>query len=497
MPHRSFVVLLLLSLALPAAAQSQAINVFDLPRVQARYQQLQAQIQALFKERKYEDVQKLCEVGIKAIPVDPVNHYNLACALARQDKPDEAMKVLDKAVDLGFTNAEHIEKDPDLESLRDRDDFKAAVKKAAESDAKPTDFWRQKVKPALIEDRVAIVAEENTAWDTRIGVFRSFFHFGKDGPPKAEICKGFGETGDLLRKWYEEGTAAGNNGDLYDNHDSDHSNMNYDWFPQLTRIEFSDEPKRRQLHHGNQIAFLYNGPTIGNSSTALTSGAFWRSQPRLILTNPRGPVMLYVQYVSSHLYFYPEHRDHDPGHNGKDGGFGDVYAANTPYMIISQGSSGSDRVFMNAVAATLAAFRPEAKKQLIKTGTLMNAVQMIFRMSNKQVEKLDDYLTGKAHPTVFDGTQLQPEKMVKLAHSITEGSLPPMVQLKVVEEDKGELGVDYFDAGEREKIFDTPCAIARTFRTKEKWRRMVVSAEASKDVTQLAPGQQPKQLTYH
>ena len=55
--------------------------------------------------------------------------------------------------------------------------------------------------------------------------------------------------------------------------------------------------------------------------------------------------------------------------------YGDVYPANTPYVITSQGSSGSDQVFLSAVACTLAAFRPETKELLVRTGTLMPTVQ--------------------------------------------------------------------------------------------------------------------------
>jgi hypothetical protein len=31
-----------------------------------------------------------------------------------------------------------------------------------------------------------------------------------------------------------------------------------------------------------------------------------------------------------------------------------------------------------------------------------------------------------------------------------------MVQLDIIEEDRGRLSVDYFDAAEHEKLFDTP-----------------------------------------
>jgi hypothetical protein len=320
-------------------------------------------------------------------------------------------------------------------------------------------------------------------------MFRALVNFPAVADP-LPIAKGLGEAGDLLRKWHAEKTAAGNHGDLYDNHDSDHSNMNFAALPQLTRVEFSEAAKQRNLHHGAQLSFLYNAPTIGNSSTALTSGPFWRSQPRLILTRPAGAGRLHLQYRANQLYFYPEHRDHDPGHNGEAGGYGDLYPANTPYMIISQGSSGSDRPFMNAVAQTMAAFRPEVKAQLVKAGLLMPTVQMIFRRSNRQVSEPEDYLSGKAHPTVFEGKQLDVVSMVKLAHGMTTESTPPLVQIQATEEDQEVVGRDYFDTGERERMFDTPCAIARVVKSTKYQRRMVISAQASRDL-------HGKPLTYH
>jgi hypothetical protein len=140
--------------------------------------------------------------------------------------------------------------------------------------------------------------------------------------------------------------------------------------------------------------------------------------------------------------------------------------------------------------ATLAALRPEVKRDLAASGTLMPTLQMIFRTSNRPVAKPEDYLTGKAHPTAFEGSQVDAEKMVTLAHDIKPEVLPPMVQLKVLEEDVGVVGRDYFDVGPRERLFDTPCAIARIVKSTKYEHRMVVSAEGSKDIRK-AP------LTYH
>lgn len=493
-------------------------NVFDLPQLQIRYALLQAKIKALLDQGNYAEAEQHCRAAAELVPYDPNVHYNLACVLARQGKTADALAGLEKAVELGFVDAEHIRGDEDLASLREEERFAKAVEAARTAKPDPGQGWKYQVEPAPIVDGVATVDEKNTAWDPRLGVFRSLFKFDAVPPPSGPAeerpaepasepaaepasepaaqpslpppIKGFGEVGELVDAWWSEGTAAGNRGDLYDNHDSDHSNMNYGMFPQLARIEFGEGPKSRGFHHGLQIRFLYNGVTIGNSSTAITSGPIWRSQARLAVSNPRSAALLYVQYRANHLYVYPEHRDHDPG-PGDGKGHGDVFPVNTPYLIVSQGSSGSDRVFLQAVAATLAAFRPEVKAELVRTGTLMPAVQMIFRRSNKMVAAEEDYLTGKAHPTVFDGNQLDAAAMVKAAHEVAKDALPPMVGLKVVEEDQPRPGRDYFAAeGQGETLFDTPCAIARVVRTVRYERRMVVSAEPSADTA-------GRPLTFH
>ncbi len=208
-------------------------------------------------------------------------------------------------------------------------------------------------------------------------------------------------------------------------------------------------------------------------------------------TDPGVALLQYLQYVNRHLYVYPVHVDNNPGHNGAGGkGYGDVVPANTPYLLLSQGSSGSDIVFLDALVATLAAFRPEVKRELAAAGTLVPTLQMIFRASNKTVAQPDDYLTGTAHPTAFEGSQVDAEKMVTLAHSMTTEALPPLVQLKIVEEDRPVVGRDYFDVGPREHLLDTPAAIARVVKSSAYARRMVLGAEASKDL-----GAKP--LTFH
>lgn len=61
-------------------------------------------------------------------PKMPHLWYNLACALARQDKADEAMQALAQAVSVGWSDASHILDDDDLTTLRQREDFQELVK---------------------------------------------------------------------------------------------------------------------------------------------------------------------------------------------------------------------------------------------------------------------------------------------------------------------------------------------------------------------------------
>jgi hypothetical protein len=293
------------------------------------------------------------------------------------------------------------------------------------------------------------------------------------------IAVGGGEVGDLLRRWYSKGTAAGNVGDYYDNRDKGHSRLKMDLYPQLQMIEYTEEEIRAGQNYGLQTKILPN-VVFGNSSTSAPperSG----SNVRSYYSDPRGIQFLFQQYARNNLYIYPEHRDHDPGHNGIDG-YGDLFPTNTPYVIVSQGSSGSDRPFMQMLPYVLAAFRPEVKRKLIESGLLIPTIQMIMRITSKHLESPDEYLTGKAHPTVFEGRYIDTKKMIEMAHEITLSSIPPIVVLNVIEEDTPLKGVDYFEPELTEHLADTPAVIARVFRGSNYFRKITVSAEQSGDI---------------
>ena len=120
-----------------------------------------------------------------------------------------------------------------------------------------------------------------------------------------------GPTGDLLRKWWVEKTAAGNTGDWYDNRDEAHSDLDTKPYPQLSRFLYTPEDKKARANWA--AARVIRPPvTFGNSSTSAppTLGG---SNPRQYYGSPKGISFLFEQYTKNNLYIYPEHKDYDPG----------------------------------------------------------------------------------------------------------------------------------------------------------------------------------------
>ncbi len=462
----------------PPPEAKAAPLVFDLPGIDRQRAASAMQSVALIKAGKLAEAQTLLEKAIQQPELDvPVLQYNLACVLALQSKIEPALVQLERAVKSGILDLKLLDQDTDLVELRKSPRFAEIRKLAETSRQNPPVSAVLPVQPRKVEGGIAQVDPLNTQWRPELGLMIVQHEFPPPDP-HLEISKQGGVVGDLLRQWAKEGTAAGLHGVLYDNHDRDHSNMSYDQFPQLARVEYSQEAKQRGLDFGLQVHFGHSAPLIGNASVAMTSGPFWRSMTRLAMSQEATARVQLLHYLQNQLYFYPEHNDHDEN-------YGDVFHANTPFVVTSQGSSGSDREFMDACMATTAAFQPETQKKIFQAGLLAPTLQMILRRSLKGIETPENYLTGAAHPSVFDGTTLNPEGMVRLAHSIAPVELPPLALLNVELEALGRPGIDYFEAGPAEAIFTTPVAISRMVRSTAKTRSLTVSAAQSKDFNNL------------
>ena len=86
----------------------------------------------LFKVGKYDECKRLLK---KILRTDPDNfhaYYNLACIHALNGKPDEAIRNLDIAVEKGYSNFRHMERDIDLKSLHNKPAYKKLLARREE-----------------------------------------------------------------------------------------------------------------------------------------------------------------------------------------------------------------------------------------------------------------------------------------------------------------------------------------------------------------------------
>ncbi|MFV2051358.1 hypothetical protein ACEWPJ_01080 [Aliiroseovarius sp. YM-037] len=273
----------------------------------------------------------------------------------------------------------------------------------------------------------------------------------------------------LLRRLLVQGKAAGFAGLLYDNRDRGHSALPPDLFPGLTRVTYGPELQASDIGYGLAGQLLFPVPTLGNSSTALTDGPAPRSLPRQAMTSASGPSNAFRAYAANHLYVYPEHRDHDAA---------DLFPANWPYTVTTQGSSGSDQPFLRALLMSVAAFRPETRQRLKEENLIAPTLQMLLRRNQTGVYDAENYLLGATHPTVFDAARLSPERMISHAAALLPEDIPPMVRLRV-EEDTFSTSAGLANLSER--LFTTPAAVARVWRGFDTPREMVISANGTVD----------------
>ncbi len=157
-------VLALLGFAAPARADDPTPE-----DKQARANMLEAEVMKAFAEKRYEDAEKTCREQIALVPKDEGPHYNLACALARQGKAEAAVAELKEAVALGFTDADHLEADSDLDSIREAKGYADVVKAAKEAQAKAIANSYEPPEDVKGVKTVEGAPENGLRWRLRIG----------------------------------------------------------------------------------------------------------------------------------------------------------------------------------------------------------------------------------------------------------------------------------------------------------------------------------------
>jgi thiol-disulfide isomerase/thioredoxin len=139
-PRTSAWSLLLLLLLFAAACRGEEPPIPTDP-AKIRHDLLAVDALKALDEGRPADAIPLLKEQAALAPDAPDPLYNLACAEARAGRADDALASLARAVDAGWTAAEHTGQDPDLDSLRGRPAFQALLARMERDAAAERALW--------------------------------------------------------------------------------------------------------------------------------------------------------------------------------------------------------------------------------------------------------------------------------------------------------------------------------------------------------------------
>jgi tetratricopeptide (TPR) repeat protein len=91
-----------------------------------------------------------------AVDLDPADHnsmYNIACIYSLQNKPEPALRWLERALDNGFSDFEHMKQDPDLDNIRESSEYREMIEAATREAPADEEADEKGAAPLLEEER--------------------------------------------------------------------------------------------------------------------------------------------------------------------------------------------------------------------------------------------------------------------------------------------------------------------------------------------------------
>ena len=449
----------------PAAEQSAPISIFDIPTIVEGQRAVAAVLQA----GDAAGALALLAALTKRYPDVGVFDYNLAALLAQASRPDEALQSLARAIEADLP-AGALEQDAAFDLLRGDPRFQDLVAAAGQK-RPPAQAKRNRPPSAEVGDDVAPVSAANTGWDPRFGVLRSLFHF-RDEPAAKSSAAARDRSPSRLNAWFRR-------------RDRGRQSRRSLRQPRPRPLD----PPAGALSAGCPHPLRRRGqeqPGLTAASTPLPLQRRHRRQ-RLARRHGRPAVAepaarcadrpgqhrrLFLQYAANHVYVYPEHRDHDPR-------LGDLFPANTPYVLISQGSSGSDQPLLDAVIAIFGGISPrgESLSRQQRTDRADGAVD--FSHGPKRDRQRRRLPERQGPPDRLRSAKPRVADMIEIAHGLKVEDVPPMVRCASPMKASAKSGREVFFPASGETLFNTPSAIARIIRSTAYDKRLVVNAGAN------------------
>ena len=383
-----------------------ALSLWDYPSRYLEHSRLRNQFVQATRSGDTAKMESVCRKGVELLPDDPTWHYNLACSLAYSPKRQtEAFDELEKAIDLGFRNAEAIRKDGDLARLSSDRRYEQLLEYAKEMARRPLLFGPMAAVDATgVFGRTVALGEQNLGWDFNGGYFLAHLKLAK-------------------------ASAGGNTGDLYMNRDAGHSVLNANSYPGITVLKLDQEGRSRGCDLDFPNLFVPY-PLFGNCSRANTQGPYWRSISRALMTTDSWRLKAMLRfYLSNQTWVFPANADVPPV-----GSHGDVFSSIAPYWIATAGQSFSDLPYLRAALEASRALPQPAKEEIVRRGLLAPTIQTLIRKSLRSVSNEVDYVSSRAHPTAFPANGVDVRRLVSAAGAMTVGAIPPLVVVAVTPE---------------------------------------------------------------
>lgn len=139
---------------------AERVSMWDMPDYAKRFFEIDAFQDWCNEDKKarYGEFEKACREAIALKIEPPIWYYNLACALAVQDKREEAFEALEQAVVAGYNKAGNAQSDNDFAAIADDPRFAALLQAM---DLPDLTGWQWAKKPAMIIDDTIELTEDN------------------------------------------------------------------------------------------------------------------------------------------------------------------------------------------------------------------------------------------------------------------------------------------------------------------------------------------------
>ena len=139
---------------------AERVSMWDMPDFAKRFFEIDAFQDWCNEDKKarYGEFEQVCREAIAMKIEPPLWYYNLACALAVQDKREEAIEALEQAVVAGYNKAVNAKSDSDFAAIADDSRFAKLLQVMDLPDLKG---WQWANKPAMVVDDVVELTEDN------------------------------------------------------------------------------------------------------------------------------------------------------------------------------------------------------------------------------------------------------------------------------------------------------------------------------------------------